>query len=443
MREAGVDPLPLCMTIDTKQVEYAPLDSLGKLLDDGPIILNRMPGGYRASVSRSEREPASVTAPTLGLLVRALELLAREGTDLSSVTVGPDGGLVGAGKREAALWAYIRRSMGPVLELREMPGGAPGPERARELARQARFLGEEANGFSLPDHLLVRAGAALDVALRGAESGYMPSAALLTDYIADQFEQSGDGETDVRKQMIWEHVDVTPRFGLPQPWDDRMGRIAAAHGGSWDCFRGGVEGERFLATRVMAVRVDEDTYQAAAKCDVLSIDGHTTRKTTEWSAIAGLGDCPEPLALDGERLQLDHKTWAVRVGPVWINERYAEFMRELGAEQVFIGKDGLTVVAPGIAAVMPLSPDSIAKVQADGPTPDPRPKPEVGQRYIVTTLSLQALIRITYKSDQRLLAVCEGRRRSTEEPWHPDGSEAEWSTTYGEWRLATEGEAVW
>src|SRR5690606_37353545 len=32
-------------------------------------------------------------------------------------------------------------------------------------------------------------------------------------------------------------------------------------------------------------------------------------------------------------------------------------------------------------------------------------------------------------------AVCEGRRRDDGEPWREDGSEAEWSVSYGQWEL--------
>lgn len=438
---------------DFKQVEYAPLDSLGSILAIGGsevtiraegesvVATVALPTGY------VETDHVTVTAPSLGLLVRALELVTKPKRPASlpppsvpkSITVGPDGELVDAAERELRLWSMIRRKMGPVLELQEMPKVEPGRSQVQELALWARQLGEEANGYSLPDHLLKRAAMAIDIALRSAKGGYMPSAALLVDFIAAQFEQSSDGETDARKQIIWTPIDTTQRFGLPEPWGQRFGKLAR----HYELFgRGGAEGQRYLATRCMAVAVPEEVYQAAVGYPWFEM-------TASWQTLAGDGGEVVRLDQELERLDMGLGQIGVRVGPAWIDSFYLDALAaDLGVQEVVakVTKAGPVVVAPGIAIVMGLKPEEIENVRANGPTKDPRPDPEFGKHYTVTHDCgggwSQALVRITYKSDQRMLAVCEARRRGRDEPWLRDGSEAEWSTSYGEWREASEAEVA-
>jgi hypothetical protein len=411
----------------SKAVEYAPLNELAAIFERderAEVTLAKSAEGFVA-VARSGGGAAirTTTAPSLGLLLRALGL---EGAE---ITIRDDGEPVGGSEKDSRVWSHIRRwEIGTVIEFRDVPKLAPDEKLVPALARGAKIMGEEANGESLPDHLLTRAAMGLCSIFAVGKSGHM-SADLAVCFIASMFEQSGDGGSVERKAAIWAPIDTDVRFNLPEPWGRRFGRFS--RGNELGCKRGGGEGERFLATHCFAVRVDEETYAAADR-------PHFTTVKATWQQIAG-GDLGEAIALEkSEVVHLCPVSRAIRVGSVWLDEFYVDALLELGVTKVCVLADKGMVVATGVAAVKGLAPDNIAHARAHGPDPDTRVVPEVGKHYIIEhgyDDGALAFVTITYKSDQRMLARCEARRRSSGE-WLIDGAEAEWRRDFGDWRKA-------
>lgn len=317
----------------------------------------------------------------------------------------------------------MMRGTTTTLQLVDVPD-LTGPALTRELACNARLVGEQANGYALPDTMLMRAAAAVERALRTPADVELDVSLLIT-YIAAQFEQSDDGLTPERKALLWEPIDTSMRFDdLPAPWNRLLGRFAAL--GYQRVLRGGEVGERFLGTSYSAVRVEEAVYQAAAMFE-------TTSQT--WAVLAAMEE-PHTVLIskDCERIVHDDGV-AVCVGDARLNARYFDALLELGVTEVDVGSDLRCVVAREVAVVGCLKPGSVFAYE----------RPRVGEHYLVTHTAgwtHRSLVRITYVSDQRMLAVCVARRSERAGVWVPDGSEAEWSTSFGEWDSATDGEVA-